>query len=92
MFEERKAWEQSADSYRNLSEAIKHTTWVHRIWGGRVRSRVVCSKCNKPSDTFDHFLDLSLDCGPQKKTLTQMLKGFIKDDKLEGDNKYHCER
>jgi ubiquitin carboxyl-terminal hydrolase 36/42 len=57
-----------------------------------VRSRVVCSKCNKPSDTFDHFLDLSLDCGPAKKSITDMLAGFIKNDKLEGDNKYHCER
>lgn len=57
-----------------------------------MRSRVVCSKCDKPSDTFDHFLDLSLDCGAGKKSILAMLQGFIKEDKLEGDNKYHCER
>lgn len=57
-----------------------------------MRSRVVCARCSKPSDTFDSFLDLSLDCGPSRKSIGAMLQGFIKEDKLEGDNKYHCER
>lgn len=59
-----------------------------------VRSRVVCSRCLKPSDTFDYFLDLSLDVNPGKgpKSVEKMLQGFIKDDRLEGDNKYSCEK
>lgn len=78
---------------RDIPEKIKHTSWVYRIWGGRVRSRVVCSRCNNPSDTFDSFLDLSLDVNKQgKKSVLGMLAGFTKEDKLEGDNKYHCER
>ena len=75
---------------RDLPERIKNTSFVHRIWGGQIRSRVVCSRCRKPSDTFDSFLDLSLDCG--KRTLVGMLQGFVKEDHLEGDNKYHCEK
>ncbi|OXG35231.1 ubiquitin carboxyl-terminal hydrolase Ubp16 [Cryptococcus neoformans Ze90-1] len=78
---------------KDIPEKIKHTSWVYRIWGGRVRSRVVCSRCNNPSDTFDSFLDLSLDVNKQgKKSVLGMLAGFTKEDKLEGDNKYHCER
>jgi len=56
-----------------------------------MRSRVTCSRCLKPSDTFDYFLDLSLDCHASRKGLVQMLQAFVKEDKLEGDNKYHCE-
>lgn len=78
---------------RDTPEKIKHTSWVYRVWGGRVRSRVVCSRCNNPSDTFDSFLDLSLDVNKQgKKSVLGMLAGFTKEDKLEGDNKYHCEK
>lgn len=77
---------------RNLPDKIKHTSWVHRIWGGRVRSRVLCSRCKKPSDTFDTYLDLALDCGPKNNRLDGILRGFCKEDKLEGDNKYHCDK
>lgn len=58
-----------------------------------MRSRVVCSKCQKPSDTFDSFLDVSLDVNRGgRPRLVNMLQGFIKEDRLEGDNKYHCEK
>ncbi|WVQ72295.1 hypothetical protein IAR50_001845 [Cryptococcus sp. DSM 104548] len=77
---------------KDTPEKIKHTSFVYRIWGGRVRSRVVCSRCNKPSDTFDSFLDLSLDVNRQgKKSIKGMMQGFTKEDKLEGENKYHCD-
>ena len=78
---------------RDLPERIKQKTWVYDTWGGKVRSRVVCSRCEKPSDTFDTFLDLSLDVPRARQpSLQTMLKGFIREDKLEGDNKYHCEK
>lgn len=54
---------------------------------------MVCSRCEKPSDTFDTFLDLSLDVTKgSNPTLRKMLSGFIREDKLEGDNKYHCDK
>ena len=76
----------------DISERVKRTTWVYRMWGGVVRSRVICSRCQKPSDTFDSFLDLSIDVHNSIKTLLQMLQGFVREDRLEGDNKYHCEK
>ncbi|WVN88496.1 uncharacterized protein L203_103707 [Cryptococcus depauperatus CBS 7841] len=78
---------------KNASEKVKHASWVYCLWGGRIRSRVVCSRCNNPSDKFDSFLDLSLDVNRQgKKSIKNMMLGFTKEDRLEGDNKYHCDR
>lgn len=78
---------------RNVPEKVKQDTWVYQTWGGQVRSRVVCSKCQKPSDTFDSFLDLSLDVNKgSRPKLLSMLQGFVKEDRLEGENKYNCEK
>ncbi|WWC67264.1 uncharacterized protein I206_101172 [Kwoniella pini CBS 10737] len=77
---------------KDLPEKIKHSSWVYKVWGGRVRSRVVCSRCQKPSDTFDWFLDLSLDVNKKgPKSINNMMNGFTREDRLEGDNKYHCD-
>jgi ubiquitin C-terminal hydrolase len=72
---------------------VKNSTWIHDVWGGQVRSRVICKKCEKPSDTFDEVLDFSLDVNKGgKPKLQSMLQGYVKEDKLEGDNKYNCEK
>ncbi|KAL1407132.1 hypothetical protein Q8F55_006546 [Vanrija albida] len=76
---------------KDLPEKLKRTTWVYRTWGGQVRSRVLCLTCRKPSDTFDSFLDLSLDVPARARTLDQLFKGFIHEDRLDGENKYNCE-
>ncbi|CAD6585737.1 MAG: hypothetical protein TREMPRED_004229 [Tremellales sp. Tagirdzhanova-0007] len=75
---------------RDLSEKKRRETWIHRVWGGMIRSRVTCTRCSKSSDTFDSFLDLSIDVHPSKRTLLSMLHEFVREDRLEGDNKYHC--
>lgn len=77
---------------RDLPEKVKRTSWVYRMWGGQVRSRVLCLSCKHPSDTFDSFLDLSLDVPARAKTVADLLKQFIHVDKLDGDNKYNCEK
>ncbi|EIW73246.1 hypothetical protein TREMEDRAFT_22812, partial [Tremella mesenterica DSM 1558] len=77
---------------KDLPAKIKNSTWVYKLWGGQVRSRVICDRCSTPSDTFDTFLDLSLDVPPNRKpSVLSMLREFCKDDKLEGENKYNCE-
>jgi ubiquitin carboxyl-terminal hydrolase 36/42 len=37
------------------------TTFVHRIFGGRLRSQIKCEGVNYESCTYDPFLDLSLE-------------------------------
>ncbi|KNE90055.1 hypothetical protein PSTG_16500 [Puccinia striiformis f. sp. tritici PST-78] len=69
----------------------KESTFVHRMFGGKLRSRVVCEHCNTPSDTFDNFLDLSLDIS-QASSVTSALKAYHKFDRLRGVNQYKCDK
>ncbi|WAR58656.1 hypothetical protein PtB15_5B891 [Puccinia triticina] len=69
----------------------KESTFVHRMFGGKLRSRVVCEHCNTPSDTFDNFLDLSLDIS-QANSVASALKAYHKFDRLRGANQYKCDK
>lgn len=64
---------------------------MHRIFGGRLRSRVTCRECNYNSDTFDSMLDISLDIYGSS-TLKDALKQFVAVDYLRGSDKYKCEK
>ncbi|KAG6830330.1 hypothetical protein H0H92_001265 [Tricholoma furcatifolium] len=70
---------------------IAETTWVHKIFGGRLRSRVTCQSCGYNSDTFDRVLDLSVDIHRQD-ALKDALKKFVAIDHLKGADKYKCEK
>ncbi|KAL4265009.1 Ubiquitin carboxyl-terminal hydrolase [Pleurotus pulmonarius] len=67
------------------------TTWVHKIFGGRLRSRVTCGSCQHNSDTFDSILDLSLDIH-NTSSLKDALRKFGAIDHLKGADKYKCEK
>ncbi|KAG6553280.1 hypothetical protein Mapa_005014 [Marchantia paleacea] len=62
---------------------------VYKIFGGRLRSQVKCSVCSHCSNTYDPFLDLSLDI-VRADSLTKALTRFTAVDTLDGDNKYRC--
>nr|XP_002127053.1 ubiquitin carboxyl-terminal hydrolase 36 [Ciona intestinalis] len=69
----------------------KTTTLVYQIFGGYLRSRVKCRQCRAVSDTFDPFLDLSLDINKQESNdLRKCLENFVKPELLHGDNLYKC--
>ncbi|PPQ64616.1 hypothetical protein CVT24_008353 [Panaeolus cyanescens] len=74
-----------------LDAKIAETTWVHKLFGGRLRSRVSCGNCGHNSDTFDRILDLSLDIF-KCSSLKEALKKFIAIDYLKGADKYKCEK
>ncbi|GJN88157.1 hypothetical protein Rhopal_001122-T1 [Rhodotorula paludigena] len=75
-----------------LDQKLKETTFVHQLFGGRLRSRVHCLACEHNSDTFDSFLDLSLDVGREAQSVQQALNVLTRKDKLTGSNKYKCEK
>ena len=75
-----------------MPQATKDSTFVHQIFGGRLRSRVKCLVCSHPSDTFDSVLDLSLDLNRGISSIKDALSGFTKVDQLKGQNKYKCEK
>ncbi|KXN86131.1 Ubiquitin carboxyl-terminal hydrolase 36 [Leucoagaricus sp. SymC.cos] len=70
---------------------LAETTWVHKIFGGKLRSRVSCQSCGHNSDTFDRILDLSLDI-IKADSLKEALKSFVSPDYLKGADKYKCEK
>ena len=64
---------------------------MHKIFGGRLRSRVHCKVCEHNSDTFDSILDLSLDIHNLHGVQAALSK-FVEKDTLKGADKYKCEK
>eukprot|EP00227_Mantoniella_beaufortii_P020801 CAMPEP_0197600748 /NCGR_PEP_ID=MMETSP1326-20131121/33910_1 /TAXON_ID=1155430 /ORGANISM="Genus nov. species nov., Strain RCC2288" /LENGTH=425 /DNA_ID=CAMNT_0043167883 /DNA_START=185 /DNA_END=1459 /DNA_ORIENTATION=- len=70
--------------------ARSETTFVYQVFGGRLRSQVVCKSCGRKSDTFDSFMDLSLDVA-MSRSIENALKSYVAVEVLDGNNKYKCE-
>ncbi|XP_061870780.1 ubiquitin carboxyl-terminal hydrolase 42-like [Colius striatus] len=75
----------------HLDAASEETTIVHQIFGGQMRSRVTCLSCNAVSDSYEAFLDVSLDI-KAASSVTTALKHFVKPEHLDGENCFHCSR
>jgi len=76
---------------KRLDNRSKETTFVYGTFAGYLRSQVQCLSCKFRSNTFDAFLDLSLDI-LHADSIAKALNGFTKPERLEGDNQYHCSR
>ncbi|ORX99735.1 cysteine proteinase [Basidiobolus meristosporus CBS 931.73] len=74
-----------------MDERIKETTLIHQVFGGYFRSQINCSTCDTEVNTFDPFLDLSLEV-KSCKSLEKALEMFTKSQELSGDNSYFCDR
>ncbi|KAK0461990.1 Usp36 protein [Desarmillaria tabescens] len=74
-----------------LDPKVAETSWVHKIFGGKLRSRVTCQSCGHNSDTYDSNLDVSLDIH-RMSTVKEALHKFVAPDYLKGGDKYKCER
>ncbi|PPR85913.1 hypothetical protein GOBAR_AA34773 [Gossypium barbadense] len=65
---------------------------VHKIFGGRLCSQVKCMQCSYCSNTFDPFLDLSLEI-VKADSLHKALKNFTAAELLDGgERQYQCQR
>ncbi|XP_031480994.1 ubiquitin carboxyl-terminal hydrolase 23 [Nymphaea colorata] len=65
---------------------------VHKIFGGKLRSQVKCTQCSHCSNTFDPFLDLSLQI-VKADSLPKALAHFTAVEELDGGQKqYQCAR
>lgn len=78
-------------SSRKVDPKLAETTWVHKIFGGRLRSRVKCLSCDYNSDTFDNILDLSIDIYGVNN-IRDALRKFVAVDHLRGADKYKCDK
>ncbi|SPO22414.1 related to ubiquitin carboxyl-terminal hydrolase 36 [Ustilago trichophora] len=73
-------------------DPIRRTTFVQKTFGGKLRSRVTCHNCGYNSDTFDPFMDLSLDVRKGINSLTDAFRAFVAKDHLTGSEKYKCDK
>ncbi|EHB05214.1 Ubiquitin carboxyl-terminal hydrolase 17 [Heterocephalus glaber] len=62
---------------------------MHHIFGGYWRSQIKCLHCGSTSDTFDPYLDITLDI-KAAQSVKQALTRSIAPEELSGDNAYHC--
>ncbi|KAJ1927722.1 hypothetical protein IWQ60_002694 [Tieghemiomyces parasiticus] len=74
-----------------MDHRIKETTLVHGIFGGYLQSQIRCGQCQHDSNTFDPFLDLSLEVR-HCSSVERALQTFTKPESLSGANKYKCEK
>jgi len=68
---------------------LQHTSMIHGIFGGLLRSRVRCGLCLTDIVRYDTFLDLSLKVH-RSASVSEVLRSFTDIDVLQGDNKYDC--
>lgn len=80
-----------ADLHVTASPDAEHTSVVHSMFGGRLRSRITCRTCGTNSDTPGTFLDLSLEV-KHADTITGALQGFTTTETLDGPNMYMCSK
>ena len=64
---------------------------LHCIFGRILRSKVHCELCHTNTNTYDTFLDLSLEVH-RSVTVPEVLRSFKNTDVLDGDNKFECSK
>ncbi|KAG7365057.1 ubiquitin carboxyl-terminal hydrolase [Nitzschia inconspicua] len=70
---------------------LDETTFIHRIFGGYFRSQVKCQKCHYCSNTYDPFLDLSLEVSKKSSnSVLEALSQFTRKETLDAENQWKC--
>jgi ubiquitin C-terminal hydrolase len=70
---------------------LDETTFVHRIFGGYLRSQVQCVECRYRSNTYDPFLNLSLEvAGRNCSSLADAISEFSRAETLDKNNRWKC--
>jgi len=87
---ERRLPSQQVSSDELVASDCNHGTgWITRIFGGLLRSRVICRTCQHKSYRTERFLDLSLDFR-QSASISKCLEHFAATELLAGRNRYDC--
>ena len=80
---------QSCLPHPEPSFKVAETSFLHRVFGGKLRSQIKCQ--DYVSNTYEPFLDLSLEIS-RADSLEAALKRFTAPEVLDGPNKYYCEK
>ncbi|RLN90824.1 hypothetical protein BBJ28_00012508 [Nothophytophthora sp. Chile5] len=66
------------------------TTFVHRVFGGKLKNSLKCAKCSFVSERLDDFLDLSLEISHGVKSVKGALRHFTAVETLDDRNAWKC--
>jgi ubiquitin C-terminal hydrolase len=70
---------------------LDETTFIHRIFGGYLRSQVRCTDCGYRSNTYDPFLDLSLEISRNScNSVIAAFHEFTRRETLDTNNRWKC--
>nr|XP_014685211.2 ubiquitin carboxyl-terminal hydrolase 17-like protein 6 [Equus asinus] len=83
------AMQQACLSEYKQVDGHSDNTLVRQIFGGYWRSQIQCLRCHGVSDTFDPYLDVTLDI-KAALSVNQALEQLVKPEKLDGENSYYC--
>lgn len=75
--------------YKRSQSPSKDSSPIHDLFGGCWRSQIKCLHCQGTSDSYDPFLDISLDIS-WAQSVKQALRDTAKAEVLRGDNAYYC--
>lgn len=79
------------DGGKRLTHQEEMKTIVHSVFGGCLHSTVSCMSCKAVSIVNEPFLDLSLEINGTN-SVTGALEKFTANEKLDGSNRYRCEK
>ncbi|XP_075648566.1 ubiquitin carboxyl-terminal hydrolase 16-like [Castanea sativa] len=70
----------------------EETTLMGLTFGGYLRSKIKCTKCQGKSERHERMMDLTVEIEGDIGTLEEALKQFTATETLDGENKYQCSR
>ncbi|PIN10681.1 Ubiquitin-specific protease [Handroanthus impetiginosus] len=71
---------------------LQDTTFIQHTFGGRLRSKVKCLRCNHESERYENMMDLTLEIFGWVESLEDALTQFTSTEDLDGENMYRCAR
>ncbi|XP_010520756.1 PREDICTED: ubiquitin carboxyl-terminal hydrolase 16-like [Tarenaya hassleriana] len=71
---------------------LEETTLIGLTFGGYLRSKVKCMKCQGKSERCEKMMDLTVEVDGDVSTLDDALRRFTRTEILDGENKYKCGR
>lgn len=70
----------------------EETTLIGLTFGGYLRSKIKCMKCQGKSERYERMMDLTVEIHGDIGTLDEALRQFTGTEILDGENKYDCNR
>ncbi|XVE60586.1 hypothetical protein DITRI_Ditri05aG0140400 [Diplodiscus trichospermus] len=70
----------------------EETTLIGLTFGGYLRSKIKCIKCQGKSECHERMMDLTVEIEGDIGTLDEALRRFTRTEILDGENKYQCSR